>query len=170
MRPVSVIFWSLLGAVIYGFTLGSTDPVDYAVGAVLAFGVGLLIRPFMSQSRVGDPNDPHPPVWRRVLWAPVFVIMVVRDIVIGTWDVLLYTIGIRSFENAGIVRIPVMGRTRTGIAVSAWAITVAPGSAFVDLDPESDEMLVHVLEAQDGDRIREIYSEFYERYQKKVFP
>ena len=31
MRPVSVIFWSLLGAVIYGFTLGSTDPVDYAV-------------------------------------------------------------------------------------------------------------------------------------------
>lgn len=170
MRPVSVIFWSLLGAVIYGFTLGSTDPIDYAVGALLAFGVGVLIRPFMTQSLVSSPDDPHPPVWRRVLWAPVFVLMVLRDIAVGTFDVALYTIGLRSFEQAGIVRIPLAGRTRTGVAVSAWAVTVAPGSAFVDVDWESNEMLIHVLEAEDGDKIRQIYNDFYERYQKKVFP
>jgi multisubunit Na+/H+ antiporter MnhE subunit len=170
MRPVSVIFWSLLGAVIYGFTLGSTDPIDYALGAGLAFVVGLLIRPFMSQSLVGDPDDPHPPVLSRVLWAPVFIFAVLRDIVIGTIDVTMYTIGVRNFENAGIVRVPLLDRTRTGLAVSAWAMTVAPGSAFVDVDWESNEMLVHVLEADDGDKIRALFNDFYERYQKKVFP
>lgn len=170
MRPLSIVFWSLLGAVIYAFTLGSTDPIDYAVGAVMAFAVGVMIKPFMAQSLVSAKGDPHPPLPQRILWAPVFALMVFRDIVIGTWDVLLYTLGFRSFENAGIVRIPLMGRTRTGVAVSAWAITVAPGSAFVDVDWESDEMLVHVLEAEDGDKIRRIYNDFYDRYQKRVFP
>ena len=170
MRLFGILFWSLIGAVIYGFTLGSTEWIDYAVGAGLAIGVGLLIRPFMLQSRVGAPDDPHPPLWQRILWAPIFFLIVFRDIVIGTWDVLLYTLGFRSFENAGIVRVPLIGRTRTGLAVSAWAITVAPGSAFVDVDWESDELLVHVLEAEDGDKIRRIYNDFYERYQKRVFP
>jgi len=170
VRPFSMLFWSLIGAVIYAFTLGSTDPIDYAVGAVLAFGVGLLIRPFMAQSLVSAPGDPHPPLLSRIVWAPVFFLLVFRDILVGTWEVLLYTLGFRSFENAGIVRIPLMGRTRTGLAVSAWAITVAPGSAFVDVDWESDELLVHVLEAEDGDKIRRMYNDFYERYQKKVFP
>ena len=55
-------------------------------------------------------------------------------------------------------------------AVSAWAITVAPGSAFVDVDWDSDEMLVHVIEAENGDVIREAINGFYDRYQKKVFP
>ena len=95
---------------------------------------------------------------------------VARDIVLGTWDVLLYTLGFRNFESAGIVRVPILDRTRTGVAVSAWAITVAPGSAFVDVDWESGEMLVHVLEAEDGDVIREIVNGFYEKYQKRVFP
>jgi multisubunit Na+/H+ antiporter MnhE subunit len=170
MRPLSVVFWSLLGAVIYGFTIGSTDPLDYLIGALFAFVVGLLIKPFMRESLVSVPGDPHPPVWQRVIWMPWFLFAVVRDIIIGTWDVLRYTLGFRSFENAGIVRVPLLGRTRTGVAVTAWATTIAPGSAFVDIDWESEEMLIHVLEADDGDNIREIYATFYEKYQKKVFP
>ena len=170
MGPISIVFWTILGSLIYGFTLHSTDWIDYAIGAVFAFVVALIIRPFMSQSLVSLPGDPRPPVWQRVIWAPVFFIMVGRDIVVGTLDVLKYTLGLRSFENAGIVRVPLHGRTRTGVAVSAWAITVAPGSAFVDVDWDSDEMLVHVIEAENGDIIREAINGFYDRYQKKVFP
>jgi len=170
MRIVNLIFWTLLGAIIYGFTLGSSNWIDYAIGAAFAMGIGAMIRPFMQHSLVSESSDPHPAFWKRLLWTPVFLLAVVRDILIGTWDVIRYTIGLRSFENAGIVRVPLNGRTRTGVAVSAWAITVAPGSAFVDVDWEAGDMLVHVLEADDGDQIRKTINTFYNRYQKRVFP
>lgn len=164
------LLWFILGGVIYAFTIGSVAPVDFAVGAFLAALLHLLLRQFMSQSQIRDESTPYPPAWRRAIWAPLFIVAVARDIVVGTWDVLLYTIGLRSFESAGIVRIPIGDRTTTGVAVSAWAITVAPGSAYVDTDWDAGEMLVHVLEAEEAEKIRRIYGEFYERYQRRVFP
>ena len=160
----------VFGAIIYVFTLGSTDPLDLLVGAVLAAGVASLIRQFMIKSRVRETTDQSPPVWKRVLWLPVFLVVVFREIVVGTWDVLLYTIGIRSFENAGIIRIPIGERTRSGIAVTAWAVTVAPGSAYVETDYETNEMLIHVLESDHAAEIREAYQQFYDRYQRQIFP
>jgi multisubunit Na+/H+ antiporter MnhE subunit len=158
------------GAIIYTFTLGSTDPADLLVGAVLAAGVATLVRPFMISSRVRDTTAASPPLWKRLIWLPIFLVVVFREIVVGTWDVLLYTIGVRSFENAGIIRIPVGERTRSGMAVTAWAITVAPGSAYVETDWETNEMLVHVLESDHAEEIRQAYQRFYDRYQRQIFP
>jgi multisubunit Na+/H+ antiporter MnhE subunit len=160
----------VVGAIIYVFTLASTDPIDFAVGLVLAAAVTPLIRQFMVSSRVRETDTPSPPVWLRVLWLPVFLAAVLRDITVGTWDVLQYTLGFRSFENAGIVRVPIGERSRSGVAISAWAITVSPGSAYVDTDWEEREMLVHVLEADHGDEVRQSLQEFYERYQRRIFP
>jgi multisubunit Na+/H+ antiporter MnhE subunit len=159
-----------LGAVIYGFTLGSTDPVDYLVGLVLAAGLTPLIHQFMIQSRVRESGVPSPPVWLRLVWLPVFLGAVAVDIIRGTRDVLLYTLGVRSWENAGIIRVPIGERSRSGVAVTAWAITVSPGSAYVETDWETDEMLIHVLESDHADEIRRTYQEFYDRYQRRIFP
>ena len=160
----------VMGAVIYAFTLGSTDPVDFLVGLVLAAGMSPLIRQFMIKSRVRETDAPSPPAWMRILWLPVFLAVVTWDIIKGTRDVLLYTLGVRSWENAGIIRVPIGERSRSGVAVSAWAITVSPGSAYVETDWETDEMLIHVLEADHAEEIRQTYQEFYDRYQRRIFP
>jgi multisubunit Na+/H+ antiporter MnhE subunit len=159
-----------IGAVIYAFTLGSTDPVDYLVGLVLAAGLSPLIRQFMVKSRVQETGVPSPPAWQRLVWFPVFLAVVTFDIIRGTRDVLMYTIGLRSWENAGIIRVPIGERSHSGVAVTAWAITVSPGSAYVETDWETDEMLIHVLEADHADEIRRAYQEFYDRYQRRIFP
>ena len=65
-----------IGAVIYAFTLGSTEPVDFLVGLVLAAGLSPLIRQFMVQSRVRETGAPSPPAWLRLIWLPVFLTVV----------------------------------------------------------------------------------------------
>ncbi len=158
------------GAVVYIFVLGSTDPIDLLVGLVLAAGVSPLIRQFMVQSRLREAGAPSPPVWSRLLWFPVFFVVVTLDVIRGTRDVLMYTIGFRSWENAGIIRVPIGERTTNGVAVSAWAITLSPGSAYIETDDETNEMLVHVLEVDHAEEIRQTYQAFYDRYQRRVFP
>lgn len=160
----------VVGAVIYVFTLGSTDPIDLVVGLVLAAAVTPLIRQFMVNSRIRETEAPSPPLWLRIVWLPVFLVIVFKEVFIGTRDVLTYTLGFRSFENAGIVRVPIGERTRSGVAITAWALTLSPGSAYVDTDWEEGEMLIHVLEAEHGDEIRQAYQEFYDRYQRRIFP
>ena len=152
--------------VLYALILASTDPVDLvtggAVGAVLLVALG---------SRLRTPRaDDTAPLARRVAWFPVFVGAVLADVLQGTWDVALRVLHLRPVDRPGLIRIPVGDRSERGIAVSALATTLSPGSVFVELDRERRELLLHVIDASEPDASRARLQRFYDRYQRRVFP
>jgi multisubunit Na+/H+ antiporter MnhE subunit len=157
-------------AAIYSLTLASADWIDFVTGLAIGAGVTLLLRTFMRETATIALTTTRTPVWRRVVCFPLFVYAVFRDVVIGTVDVAKYSLGMRDAGYQGIVAVPIGERTRSGVAISAWATTISPGTALVDVDWEAGQMLIHVLDARDPDRIRRVHQHFYERYQRPVFP
>ncbi|MGH2548060.1 MAG: Na+/H+ antiporter subunit E [Thermomicrobiales bacterium] len=157
-------------AAIYSLTLASADWIDFVTGLVIGAGVTWLLRAFMRETATVALTDSRPPIWRRVVWFPIFVSAVFRDIVLGTIDVAKYSLGMRESDYQGIVAVPIGERTRSGVAISAWATTISPGTALVDVDWEGGQMLIHVMDARDPERVRSVHQRFYERYQRQVFP
>lgn len=155
----------LLG-LIYVLTLPSDDWVDIVTGIAL----GLLIVVLLAGRLDGPAGGVRPPIVARVVRFPVFAVAVFADVLAGTWDVTLRVVGVRRVEAPGIVRVPIGERTDRGIAVSALATTLSPGTVFVDVDWERRDMLLHVIDASDPDDVRAKLQRFYERYQRSVFP
>jgi multicomponent Na+:H+ antiporter subunit E len=153
-------------AVVYALTLGSADPLDVATGAVLGAVLVALLRTRLQPTATAD----EPPLAERAIWLPVFAGAVLVDVIGGTWDVALRVLGVRGLDRPGIVRVPVGERTERGVAVSALATTLTPGSVLVDVDWERRDFLVHVVDASDPDEVRERLDRFYDRYQRRVFP
>jgi multisubunit Na+/H+ antiporter MnhE subunit len=151
---------------IFVLTLASADPVDLALGSALG---GALLLALGDRLRLG-PTGHLPPLAGRVLWFPVFAGAVVADIVQGTWDVALRVLHARRLEQPGIVRIPIGERSERGVAISALATTLSPGSVLVDVDWEGRDLLLHVIDASNPAAVRARLQRFYDRYQRKVFP
>ena len=151
---------------IYALTLSSADPVDLLMGAVLAM---LLAAGLRGRFPVA-PRGAAPEFVGRVAWFPAFAAAVLADVALGTWDVALRVLHLRGAESPGIVRVPIGRRSDRGVAVSALATTLSPGSVLVEIDWQRREMLLHVIDATDPDRVRDRLQRFYDRYQRRVFP
>jgi multisubunit Na+/H+ antiporter MnhE subunit len=153
-------------ALIYVLTLASADPVDVAMGAVIA---GVLVALLARRLRL-QPGGDLPPMAERVLWFPLFLGAVLVDIAVGTWDMALRVLHLRRVEHPGLVRVPIGARSERGVAVSALATTLSPGTVLIDVDWENRHMLLHVIDAADPDDVRARLQRFYDRYQRRVFP
>jgi multicomponent Na+:H+ antiporter subunit E len=158
---------ALLTAV-YALALASYDPVDLAIGAVLSTAVVAWLR------RLLWPEGPRPltapRLLRRLLAFPAFAAAVVWDVTVGTKDVALVVLGVRSADRAGIIELPFGDRTPNGVLVTAGALTLSPGEVVIDIDQERRVMLVHALDATDPVRLLARYEHIYQRYQRPVFP
>jgi multisubunit Na+/H+ antiporter MnhE subunit len=157
-------------AAIYSLTLASDDPIDFGIGLLIGIVVAWLLHDFMSATSPERERPIAPPLWKRVINFPVFVIAVLRDVTAGTIDVARYSLGFRKADYQGIVALPIGERTKSGVAVSAWATTLSPGTALVDVDWDAGQILIHVIDASNPDAIREAHQRFYDRYQRNVFP
>jgi multisubunit Na+/H+ antiporter MnhE subunit len=122
------------------------------------------------RSPFGTRGTPLPHLPRRVVAFVPFTGAVLRDVVVGTWTVILVALHLRPLVQPGIVAVPIEGRTPTGVAVSALATTLSPGTFLVDVDWEQGMMLFHVLDARDPDAVRRMQQGLYARYQRHVFP
>jgi multicomponent Na+:H+ antiporter subunit E len=152
--------------VIFVLTLASSDPVDFALGVALG---GALLLALGERLRLG-PAGLLPPLAQRLLWFPVFAAAVVADVLQGAWDVALRVLTVRPLEQPGIVRVPIGERTERGVAVSALATTLSPGSVLVDVDWQRGDLVLHVIDASDPAVVRARLDRFYERFQRRVFP
>lgn len=169
----SIVGWALTiasCAAIYALTLASAEPIDFATGLIIGSGITLLLHPFMRETATARVGGSSLPYAQRMIWFPPFAYAVLRDVFAGTIDVARYSLGLRDADYQGIVALPIGERTRTGVAVSAWATTLSPGTALVDVDWEAGEILIHVMDARDPEQIREAHQRFYDRYQRHVFP
>lgn len=150
----------------YALVLASFAPADLLLGAVLSGALLFLSRRFVfSRDREEKGGLPG----RLAAFVP-FVAVTLWDILRGTWEVSLVTLHIRRLTNTGLVVVPIGDRTPTGVAVSALATTLSPGTFLVDVDEERGVMLIHSIDAADPDKVRRAHQEFYERHQRKVFP
>jgi multisubunit Na+/H+ antiporter MnhE subunit len=157
-------------AAVYALTLASADPVDVGTGVLIGTAVTLLLRSFMRETAIAGVVANPPSAVRRTIWFLPFAFAVLRDVVAGTIAVARYSLGLRDADHQGIVALPIGERTRLGVAVSAWATTLSPGTALVDVDWQAGQILIHVLDAGDPDAVRAAHQRFYDRYQRHVFP
>lgn len=147
---------------IYALALGSVRPLDLATGAVVSAVAVVVLRVDPGVPRTGE-------LVRRIAAAPLFAAAVGLNVVRGTVAVVALTLGLRT-PPAGIVAIPFHERTRTGVAVAAYALTLSPGEVLITVDWERERLLVHTIDASDPEAVRERHRQLYERYQRKVFP
>lgn len=160
------LLYVFLLVLVYAMALASFEPWDLAIGAILSGTLLFAFRGFLFRER---PSDGRGILNRAVAFVP-FAIVTVREIVIGTWEVALVTLHLRPLGCPGIVAVPIGDRTPAGIAVSALATTLTPGTLLVDVDWERGVMLIHTIDASDPEKVRREHQEFYRRYQRKVFP
>ena len=154
-------------ALVYVLTLASADPVDLAIGALLGAVLAGLLR---DRLRLGPGGHLRPPLAQRAAWLPVLAGAVLADILHGTWDVALRVLHLRALKRPGLVRVPIAERSERGVAVSALATTLSPGTVLIDIDWERRDLLLHVIDASDPDGVRDRLQRFYDRYQRRVFP
>jgi multisubunit Na+/H+ antiporter MnhE subunit len=151
---------------VYALALASFQPWDLLFGAILS---AVLV--FASRRFVFDTGRRQGPgLLRRAVAFVPFAAVVVREIVVGTWEVALVTLHLRPLAKPGIVAVPIADRTTFGVAVLALVIGLPPGSFFVDVDRERGVALIHLLDAGDPEAFRREQEDFYRRYQSKVFP
>lgn len=152
--------------VLYALALASFAPWDLLFGAILSAGLVFAARRFV----FGDRPDEEVLLLRRVVAFVPFAAMVFWQVLEGTWEVALVTLHLRPLRRPGIVEVPIGEKTPAGVAV--WAVVggLTPGSYFVDVDRERGSVLIHILDASDPAAFRRQQEDFYERYQRKVFP
>jgi multisubunit Na+/H+ antiporter MnhE subunit len=151
---------------VYLLVLASTNVWDVAFGALLGTGLLLGTRDFIFTGRPVTIAHPAP---RSLAFLP-FVAATVWDILRGTWRVTLVVLHLRPLRCPGIVAVPIAERTPLGVAITALASGLSPGTFLVDVDEADRMMLMHVLDASDPDAVRAEFEAFYRRYQRHVFP
>ncbi len=149
---------------IYVMVLASFHPWDLFFGVVVS---GALVYGFRSFVFGGRPDPLTGLAGRAAAFFP-FVAAVVWDVLKGTWEVALITLHIKPLVEPGVVKLPVGERTPTGVAVLGLVTTLSPGAFLIEANDEF--MLIHIIDASDPDAFREEREDFYQRYQRKVFP
>jgi multicomponent Na+:H+ antiporter subunit E len=157
---------TLLLALVYLMVLTSSDPWDIFIGVMVSAGLAFAFRGFVA---AGRPQPPGTLLRRFIAFWP-YMMAVIWDILQGAWIVVRIVLRVRPLVHPGIVAVPIEDRTPTGVAVSAIATTLSPGTFLVDVDWERGVMLIHAIEAGDPDAVREAHQRMYRRYQRHVFP
>jgi multisubunit Na+/H+ antiporter MnhE subunit len=160
-----VIVLALLTGV-YVLTLASFAWEDIVLGLSLAAVLLAVHRRVLLPHRL----QPVGRTVRAVVMFPLFAIMSIREIILGSITVAALVIGIRKLEHPGIVAVPIGDRTPTGVGMSSMILTMSPGSFLVDVDWDERVMYIHVIDASDPDKVRSDLQAFYERYQRHVVP
>ena len=159
------LLWVAVLTGVYLLTLGSAHPLDLALGLVLAAALSAGLR-----GRLERPQGEGPPLAARLAATPPLLAALAAEIARGTWDVALRVLHLRPVEHPGIVLVPIGERSELGVAVTGLLIGLSPGSLLLDVDPERQAMLFHVIDASDPDAVRAHLDRFYQRYQRRVFP
>lgn len=124
----------------------------------------------ISAARVMTALEPSKPRLRRWDRIPGLFGVVMWDIFRSNLAVAgIILRGRRRMPASGFLAIPLELRDRTGLAVLACIITSTPGTAWVDYDPGTGELLIHVLDLTDGPALRDEIKSRYESRLMEIF-
>lgn len=144
-------------ATIFCMIIGSFAWQTVAVGGVIS----LVVMWMFHQQITPKPIPPAGLSLHILVYLPVLVWYLFIDILKGTWQVVMTTLGVRPLSHPGIIRIPLATHSPYGVGPVGFFITLSPGSFMVDVDWEEKVMLVHVLDASDPEAIRRDAEKYY---------
>jgi multicomponent K+:H+ antiporter subunit E len=153
--------WLTLVLTLVWLMLNNTVSLGVAVfGLILGLTIPLLTAAYW-------PNRP------KLKNAPMIVeyaLIVVWDIVVANVVVAWTILFMRNRDiHSNWVVIPLELRTPEAITVLAGTITMTPGTVSSDLSADGRALLVHCLNAQDTDAVRDEIKQRYERRLKENF-
>ena len=153
-------------AAVYALALASVDPWDLGFGALLGIGVVFGFKGFLFP----EPGVAPSKVLQRSLRFPRLVLATLAEIMRGTWQVARAVLSPQIPDRAGFVAIPNADRTPSGVIISGYLNTLSPGSVLIHPDPDAGTWTIHALDVSDPQAVIENAQEFYERYQRPVWP
>jgi multisubunit Na+/H+ antiporter MnhE subunit len=151
---------------IYCLALASADPWDVAIGALLSLIVLVAFHPFLFVL----PPRPVPELIARLAHLPRLMLATTANIINGTFAVARVVLTPGPVRGPGLVTIPIGKRTPSGVAMSGLLDTLSPGSVLIDVDPASGTWTIHALDATAPGEVIADVQEFYDRYQRQVWP
>ncbi|MCL6284085.1 Na+/H+ antiporter subunit E [Ruegeria sp. 2012CJ41-6] len=135
-----------LNSLLFGFFLGIVIPV------------------------VTMPYWPNRPKLRNIPMVVEYILVVLYDIVIANIAVArIVLFKPDAARNPAWVRIPLELRSPEAITVLAGTITMTPGTLSADLSAKGHSLLVHCLDTEDPDAVRDEIKQRYERRLKEIF-
>ena len=104
-------------------------------------------------------------------------VLVVEYMVVVIWDIIVANVivaGLILFRRTDSLRpnwvsIPLDLRTPEAITILAGTITLTPGTVSADVSCDGHALLVHCLNAEDTDAVRDEIKDRYERRLKEIF-
>lgn len=152
LTAILIVVWCLLSE---GFSLGTV-----VFGAILGFVIPQVTAAYW-------PDAPRAVGLIKVI---VYVLIVVWDIVVANVVVAWVVLTKRNREMKSVwVAIPLELRTPEAIAILAGTITLTPGTVTADMSDEGHSLLIHALDADSADAVRDDIKNRYERRLKEIF-
>lgn len=138
---------------------------SFSVGQFLLGGVVALMA-----SRAMTALQPWKPRIGRWRVIPKLAGIVALDILRSNIAVFSIVVqGRRRERVSGFVAIPLDLRDRTGLAMLSCIVTSTPGTAWVEYDPASGILLIHVLDLVDKDEWVTLIKHRYEAALMEIF-
>lgn len=155
-----------LGTGVYALTVDSFAWEDLALG----LGATAVLLAIFWRVLMPARLPPNGQILKAIVWFPAFVLVALREIIVGTWQVAAIVLHIRPLEHPGIVRVPLGRRSKASAGLAGMVLTLSPGTFLIDIDWETHEMLVHAIDASDPDALRAGYDDFYENIERHIVP
>lgn len=152
LTAVMLIVWLLL---VNTITVG-----NILLGLILGVAIPVITQPFWQRRPVL--RNPHKIV--------LYILLVLWDIVVAN-VVVAYTIVFKSNARtrSAWITVPVDLRSPEAITVLAGTITMTPGTVSSSLTADARAILVHCLDTDDPDSVRDGIKQRYERRLKEIF-
>ena len=130
------------------------------VGAILGVLIPLFTAPYW----------PKQPKMKNFPMIVEYILVVFWDIVVANVVVAWTILFMRNRDiHSNWVAIPLDLRTPEAITVLAGTITLTPGTVSSDLSADGRSLLVHCLNADNTDAVRDQIKQRYERRLKEIF-
>lgn len=143
------VVWMLLNS----FSLG-----HLLLGAVVAAGASRAMTAL-------EPSKPRLRRWQLIPWLCGIVLIDIAKSNFAVASVILR----RSARSPGFVSIPLELRDQTGLAVLACIVTSTPGTAWVEYDSATGELLIHVLDLVERQEWIDLIKNRYEATLREIF-
>lgn len=135
---------------LFNLVIGDFSLENTLVGLVLSAALMWLFR----KQVIPRPLPKNDFAFHLLIYAPVLFWYLFIDIIRGTWQVVMTTLDIHPLRQPGIVEVPLAAHSLYGVGPVGFFVTLSPGSFLVEIDWDEKQMLIHVLDASDPDRVR----------------
>lgn len=119
---------------------------------------GLVVAVVVTSPRLGPAADGG------IRFKPLmkFGAIVGRDLVMSTFNVAYEVITPTDYTEEAIIGVDLPGNARAHMMLIAVAVTVTPGTAVIDVDPDRSRIYLHILHAERADATAEHVQELAE--------